>query len=405
MDRAPALERSLSLPVFVAYGVGTMVGAGYYALLGEVAGVAGMAAPLAFALAGVVAGLSAMSFGALGARFPSSAGPGTYVAEGIDPRLGGLVGWLVVATGVVSAAALARAFARFLVDLAPVPEVFAAPALVVLLAAVAAWGIRASAGLAVVITVLELGGLAWVALVNAGAAADLPSRAAEMASDAGVGLGAGLFAASFLSFYAFVGFEDMVTLAEELREPRRNLPRGVLLALGITTALYVVVTTLAVLAVPPAELAESRTPLARLVGEPGGAAAVTLTLVSLLTGVNGALVQIVMASRVAYGLASRGAAPAWLGRVHPGRRTPVVATVLAAAVVIALAATLDLVALARVTAGVILVVFGLVNVALVRVRSAEIARGVEPEGVPCPPRWAGVLGALTCAALLVMSLL
>jgi APA family basic amino acid/polyamine antiporter len=394
----PSLKRTLSLPLFTAYGLGTMVGAGFYALLGKVAAEAGMRTPLAFLVAAVVAGFSALSFSELSARYPSSAGEARYVGEAFRRRwLSTLVGWLVITTGVVSAATLANAFAGFLQDLLPVHHGATIVVLVLVLGAVAAWGILESAWLAALITVIEVGGLVWVLAVTGRHLRELPARAFEMlpsldgASSSGVMLGA------FLAFYAFIGFEDMVNMAEEVKQPRRNLPRGILLAFAATALLYLLVSTAGVLAVAPAELAQSRTPLALLTGGPAGGRSLALSMISLLAGVNGALVQILMAARVAYGLASKGGAPRLLGAIHPRTRTPVRATALMSAVVLVLALWFPIVTLAKATSSVILVVFVLVNLALWRIQTRE---GAPPPG-RSGRRWVPLVGGLLCAGLLV----
>lgn len=372
------LKRSISLPLLVFYGVGTMVGGGFYALLGEISGAAGRATPLALLLAGGLAFLAACSFAELGSRFPVSAGEARYVQEGFGrAALGALVGWLVIATGIVSAATLAVATVGFLLDLSPaLPSLPTTVVLVLFLGAVAAWGIGESALVVSVITVIEVAALLYALGLNAAPLADLPARAGELLPGEAATAGwTGVFTGAFLAFYAFIGFEDMVNVAEEVRDVRRTLPVAILVSLGITTLLYVVVATAAVLSVPPERLAGSATPVAELVRSAGPAAILGVQLVSILTGVNGALVQIIMASRVAYGLAEQNKAPQVFGRVARTTRTPVVATASATVVVMGLAAFLPLTSLANVTSGIILAVFALVNLALWRIKRTDPGSG------------------------------
>ena len=186
----------------------------------------------------------------------------------------------------------------------------------------------------------------------------------------------------FLALYAFVGFEDMVNLAEEVREPERNLRRGLYAAFAITATLYVVVAVVALAAVGPETLAASRSPLAAVVGGRGGW---LLTAIGLAAGCNGALMQIVMASRVAYGLGSGGAGvqamPRALAVVHPRTRTPVRATLVGGAIVLALATSLPLDRLAEVTSAIILLVFTAVHASAWRLlgrEGASLRRRVVP---------------------------
>ena len=395
----PDLKRSIGLGPLIFYGLGTMVGAGFYALVGRVAGLAGMSAPISLAFSGMLALLSAASFAELSSRFPVSAGEVRYVEEGFGHRtLAIAVGWLVITTGVVSAATLSVATVGFTRAMVEVPETLGIIAVVVGLGAVAAVGIGESVVFVAIISIVEIGALVAAAYLASGSLAALPTRWPEllpvMTSDAWVGV----FSGSFLAFYAFIGFEDLVNLAEEVRRPHRALPIALFVGVTATTLLYIGVSTIAVLAIPPTELAASASPVALLVRDYGPPAMTTLGVVSILAGVNGALVQIIMAARVAYGMARRGQAPARLGDVHPRTRTPVVATALMTLVIGVLACVFPLATLARTTSAVILVIFALVNLALWRVKQMNPDRDGPgprlPAGLP-------LLGASVCVGVLL----
>jgi amino acid transporter len=367
-----ALQRSISLPMLIFYGVGTMVGGGFYALLGEVAGEAGMATPFALILSGLLALISATSFAELSSRYPVSAGEVRYVRMGFGRAdLAAVIGVLVILTGIVSAATLAVATIGFLRDLADINESLGIALLVVAMGAVAAWGVGKSVALVAIITVIEVGALVVVAILAGDNLADLPDRGGELFPASTDVAWAGVFAGGFLAFYAFIGFEDMVNMAEEVKRPRRNLPIAILVSVVLTIIIYVLFSTVAVLAVPPEELAESATPIAEVAGGDGWFAGTGLVLVSMLTGINGALVQIIMASRVSYGMAKRGQAPSWFGLVVPVTRTPVFATAVMTGVVLALALYFPLVTLAETTSTMILVVFAFVNLSLWRIKRME----------------------------------
>ena len=393
------LKRSVGLPGLLFLGVGTMVGAGFYALLGKVAGAAGQLAPLSLLAAAVLAFLNGLAFAEFASRFPVSAGVARYVAEGFGaawmPRL---TGWLVIATGIVSAGTLSLATVGFLQDLVPVPHVVALVMVVVALSALAAWGIGESIAFVGAITVVEVGAL----LVVFGLNVESLGAWRPLAGDAPMpGLVIGLFSGAFLAFYAFIGFEDLVSLAEEARQARRTLPRAILLSVIITSVVYLMVCIVAVAGVGPERLASSRTPVAELVTDLGSAAPAAITVVSLLTGINGALVQLIMAARVSHGMAHQGDAPAWLGRVHPKTRTPLLSTAAAGGIVLVLALFFPLAGLARATSAIILVVFGLVNLSLWRIKGRP---GETPAGTFLLPRWVPLLGGLACAAVLAMEL-
>ena len=225
----------------------------------------------------------------------------------------------------------------------------------------------------------------------------LPVRWRELVPTAEVSQWVGILSGSFLAFYAFIGFEDMVNIAEEVEQPRRSLPIALLVGVVITTVLYVGFSVVAVMAVPPSILEASATPVSRLVSGRGGLATTAVGLVSILAGVNGALVQIVMASRVAYGMASRGQAPHWLGRVHTRTRTPVLATGVVTIAIGLLAVVFPLTLLARTTSAVILVIFTLVNLSLWRIKRAD--PDLEGRG-PRLPTWLPLVSACTCLAVL-----
>ena len=387
MKKSGSLKRSLSLFVLTIYGLGTIVGGGFYALTGEVARHAGMHTPVAFLMAATVALFSALSFGELAARFPQAGGEAHYVLEAFGrPRFSMLVGLLVVTTGVVSAATLANAFVGFLQELVAVPTWAGIVAIVLVLGGVAAWGILESAILAAVITFIEVGALAYVSFALRAHIFELPARIDEIVPPMTLEAWNGIAVGAFLAFYSFIGFEDMVNLAEEVKDVRRTLPRGILLVLGLAALIYGTVTTLAVLARTPEAFAGSRSPLATVLGGVDAVPGVGITFVGMLAGLNGALVQVIMASRVLYGMGKKKTGPAVFARVSERTRTPVAATLLVTAVVLALALGFPLVTLARWTSSVILVVFTLVNVSLVVLKWREGSRRQDvttyPIGVP-----------------------
>lgn len=405
VDEEPAsaeagLERKLSLTVLTWYGVGTIVGGGFYALIGDVAGHAGLLAPVSFLVASAIAALSAFSFAELSARYPFSGGEAYYVREGFRRQwLSTLTGWLVVATGVVSAATLARAVAGFTHELFSVPETWGIVAVVAGLALVAAIGIGESAALVSAITAIEVGGLLWILAASGETLAELPRRTAALAPSLSLSSLPGILSGAYLCFYSFVGFEDMVNLAEETRRPERNLPRAILLALGISTLLYVLVTLVAVLQVPLDELAASDTPLSLLLDRESHRNA--MTGIATLAGINGALVQIVMASRIVYGMARRGQTPRLFGRIHPRTRTPLEATFGGSLLVLILALWFPLTGLAQATSTALLAVFALVNLALWRIKGREPV----PEDAVRYPRVIPLAGFAACTAFLAFRIL
>ena len=391
----PVLRRMISGPMLVFYGLGTMLGAGVYALIGEVAGAAGRFAPLSFVVAALVAGFTAISFAELSSRFPKSAGEAVYVSEGFgNRRLSLVVGLLIAASGVVSAGVMFQGLVGYAGELAAFPKWVGLVALAVLVGGVAAWGIAESVKVVAAVTILEVAAL--FVIIAFGFAATPAPIARDM--DVG-GPGFGVIAGAVLAFYAFIGFEDMVNVAEEVKRPRRALPISIILALGLATLIYVLVAWAAVRSIPIAPLADSEAPMALIFARLTGASPIWMSLVAMIALINGALVQIVMASRVLYGLANQKMVDGWFGQVSRARQTPVNATVFVSGLVLLGALLLPLATLAKLTTFLLLIVFTLVNCALIALKR----RGPSTANFNTPT-FTPYLGAASAAAFALLSL-
>jgi len=401
MTEPNPLKRSLSLPLLTFYGLGTILGAGIYVLVGKVAAHAGPYVPVAFLVAGLLALFSALSYAELAARYPKSGGAAVYVQAGFHHQpLSLFVGFLLILTGMVSSAALVNGFVGYLHVFTDTPAWLVIMLLVLGMGALAAWGIAESVAAAALITVIELGGLIFILVITGNHFADLPARFAEFVPPADLHVWNGIFLGAFLAFYAFIGFEDMVNVAEETKEPIRNVPFAILLALGIATLLYILVALAAVLALPASELARTEAPFALLYTQATGKAPTVISLISQFAVVNGALIQIIMASRVLYGMSREGWLHVALGRVHPKRRTPLLATALVTLSVLVLALWLPLVTLAKATSFITLVAFSFINLALLRIKH----RDPRPAGMRIYPVWVPWAGFLSSFAFVLYQL-
>ncbi len=394
----PHLQRRINLPLLTLYGVGTTVGAGIYVLIGKVAGRAGLYAPLSFLVAAVLAGLTAFAFAELSARYPRSAGEALYVRKGFgSPALSLTVGLMVVAAGVISAATVINGSVGYLAGLVDLPRPLAICGITALLFLIAAWGIGESVLVAGLVTLVEVGALlvvCWVALEAA------PLSAPPILPPLESGIWFGILTGGFLAFYAFIGFEDMVNVAEEVKNVTRTLPTAIIITLGLTSVIYFLVALVAVMGLPLADLAGSDAPLALLYSRSTGSEATAITLIAVFATLNGALIQIIMGSRVLYGLASQGTLPALLSRVHPWTRTPLLATLVVAGIVLALALPFRTEGLAGLTSLVALTIFILVNLALLRIKR----RNPAPAGIICYPVWLPAAGAAVSAGFLLLEL-
>lgn len=362
---APTLRRDLSFLEVVVYGVGLILGAGIYAVLGAAAGIAGEAVVVSVVLAGVTAAFTGLSYAELAARYPQGAGDYVYVRSAFgSKRLAEAVAALRVFVGVVSAAAVAIAFAGYLSSFLDVSTTAAALGLVAVASLVNYWGIDVSAKVNLVFTAAEVGGLAVVIWVGLG------SWGAVDVFDA-TGGALGVVEATFLLFFAYLGFGSIVTVAEETENPTTTIPRAVVLAIAITTVVYVAVALSAVALADTATLGASASPLAVVAAAGGGPAVGALVgAVALAATANTVLVVLVSTSRLTYGVAKseyRSLPPAF-SRVHPRRHTPYLAVALVGALTVPFVLLDDLVVVAGVANAALLLVFVAVNAALVRLR-------------------------------------
>ena len=368
-ETAPALRRALTLPLLTLYGLGVTVGAGVYVLIGVTVERAGPHAWLAFVLAGIVAGFTAFSYAELATRFPVSAGEAAYVQAGIGSRaLATLTGLLVVASGLISSAAITVGAAGYIHDLTAQSVPLLSFIIVVLMGIVAWWGIMQSVAIAAAITVVEILGLVVVIVWGFGFSSMDGATMVEM-TDFSTGLGVGgLAAASLLAFFAFVGFEDMVNVAEEVAEPRRTIPMAIVITLSVAMLLYVLACMATLFAVPQEVLAGSDKPLLLVFANAPSALQTSFGVVAAVATVNGVLIQLIMASRVMFGMARRRQLPRLLGQVSPMTQTPTVATACAVLIVLGLSLLLPIAQLAEWTSVIVLTVFIIVNVALLALK-------------------------------------
>ena len=395
-----ALKRSINLPMIVLYGVGTMLGAGIYVLISSVAGSAGMYAPLAFLVAAIIVSFSALSYSELSSRLPMSAGEAAYVQAAFSRRfLSAAMGYAVVLTGIVSAATLSRGCVGYLNEFIAIWDGLAITLLVLAVGLIAARGVNEAVGVAVAITILEIGGVLLVIAVGTQDLLTIPARLPELMPPFDPGVWISILFAGFIAFYAFIGFEDMVNMAEEIKRPEKTLPVAIVLALVITTVLYILVSLVAVLAMPLDELAKSRAPFTDIIRNHGMVSPWVMSAISLVAVLNGVIVQVVMASRVLYGMGRQGLALKAWGTVHPRTQTPLYATAIVTLVVLILAVGFPLEGLARSTSFVVLCVFAMVNVALIAIKARTTDH--SPAGVRYPI-FVPVLGAILSLAFLLV---
>jgi APA family basic amino acid/polyamine antiporter len=398
------LKRSLTVWHALLYGLGITIGAGIYVLIGPVAKTAGMAAPASFVLAALLMSLSAVSFAELATRMPVAAGEAAYVAEGFRSRIAGTgVGLLVIAISITTSAAISLGSAQYIRVFNAAPELLVVTAVVLLMGAIAAWGIVESVTFAAIMTIIETGGLLLIAILGflfaPGAVTRLPEALPDLSQ---VAVWQTILSAGLLAVFAFIGFEGIVNVAEETKDPERNLPRAILATLVITTLIYVVVVWVSLVTLGPDTLGETEAPLANVFVRLTGWPATVMAAIAIVATLNGIIASIILAARVAYGLARRGDIPAVFARVNRMTRTPLVATLVTTLLVLGFALAVPLTGLAELSSRLTLAMFAAVNASLVAIKMRETR---APEHVFLAPLWVPIAGLTATIGFLIADLI
>lgn len=366
------LKRGITGPLLYLFILGDVLGAGIYALMGvlsqKVGGV--LWAPLFIAL--LLALCTAGSYAELVTKYPRAGGAAVFAERAFKrPIVSFLVGFSMLAAGVTSAAGLALAFAGdYLRSFLDVPPVAAALVFLVLVAGLNARGISESVKSNTVMTVVELSGLiivvVSVAILMGRGGGDV-SRVGQFPPGTSPALA--ILGAAIVAYYSFVGFETSANVAEEIRDPSRVYPKALFGALITAGVVYVLVALASAIALPPDELADSSGPLLSVVAASGvGIPDKVFSLIALIAVANGALLTMIMASRLTYGMAEYGLLPAALGKVLPNRRTPWAAIVATTVVAMILTSVGELSTLAETVVLLLLFVFVSTNVAVLVLR-------------------------------------
>jgi amino acid transporter len=396
----PELKRAIGPKLLLFFVIGDILGTGIYALTGSVAGVIGGALWVPFVLAFIVAFITAFSYLELVGKYPRAAGAALYThkAFGIN-FLTFMVTFTVMASGVTSAATAAKAFGdTYLRQFIELPTWAVAAVFIAGLALINFRGVGESVKANVVLTIIELSGLLLIIAVGvyavAGGAGE-PSRLVEINTGQTTAFIA-ITAATSLAFFAMVGFEDSVNMAEECHNPPRIFPRAMLLGMGVAATIYVIIAVLSSMLVPADDLAAAKSSaLFRVleVGAPGFPLGV-FAVIGLFAVVNSALINMLMASRLLYGMSNERILPRVFGMVHEGRRTPWVAIVFTSAVAIILVASVDITQLGGTTALLLLAVFTIVNIAVLVLRRDKVDHDHFRA-----PTWSPYVGIVLCGFL------
>jgi amino acid transporter len=361
----PQLKRNVTLPMLIFYGLGNIFGAGIYVLIGEMAGIAGVYIPLSFLLACVVVFFTALTYAELSARYPLSAGVAVYINAGFkSSALSTVVGLTIALSGLLSAATLLHGFHNYLSIFIQTPEIIITLIVVILISTIAIWGISQSITITALLTLIETFGLGMVIYVGLDHVSLDSATLKTFIPAMDISLLNSIVLGAFLAFYAFIGFEDMVNIAEEVKDPTRTMPKAIIITLAIATLFYITIAVVSISVVPANELAHSSAPLAKVYETATHSKATILSIIALFAVINGVLVQIIMVSRIFYGMSTQGWVPSFLSIVHPKTSTPINATILAGLFVFLLATIFPILTLAQSTSFLVFIVFTLVNVSL-----------------------------------------
>ncbi|WP_314505989.1 APC family permease [uncultured Microbacterium sp.] len=370
------LSRRITGPLLFAFILGDVLGAGIYALMGVLAGEVGgvLWAPLLVAL--LLALLTAGSYAELVTKYPRAGGAAVFAERAFRNRLVSfLVGFSMLAAGVTSAAGLSLAFAgEYLGTFIELPTIPTAMAFLVAIALLNARGIRESMRANFVMTAIEVSGLVIVVVAVAfllgGGGGDV-SRVTQLPE--GTGVATAVLSGSIIAYYSFVGFETSANVIEEVKEPTKMYPRALFAALATAGIVYVLVGLASAIALPASDLENSSGPLLDVVAATGvGIPAWLFSLIALVAVANGALLTMIMASRLTYGMAEQGLLPPTLARVLPRRRTPWVAIVATTVVAMLLTLVGDLATLAETVVLLLLFVFVSANVSVLVLRRDRV---------------------------------
>ncbi len=395
------LLRSIGPFQLTLYGLGSMLGSGIYGLIGQAAGGTGNAVWLAFIVAMVAALLTALSYASLGSRYPR-AGGAAYIAERAFgmPLLSFVVGLAVVCSGLTSIATQSQVFAVNLamLGLTALPVWAIAIGFLLIVTGLVLRGIRESMWVNVVCTLIEAAGLLLVIAVGIPywGSVNLLETPSLPGGDALIVL---VIQGAVLTFFAFIGFEDTLNVAEECRDPQRTIPIALISAMVLGALIYVAVAITAVSVVPWQELAAAPAPLAEVMERAAPAVpALIFTGITLFAVGNTALVNYVTGSRMVYGMARQGLLPEALGSVNERTQTPHMATAALLVLLVPLAFFGSIAELASATVLLLLVVFAIVNGALFILQG----RTGEARGKFEVPRWVPALGTLVCIILIAV---
>ena len=396
-EKKVLLKRDISLYLLIFYGLGNILGAGIYVLIGKISGVADIYTPFSFIIACIVILFTALSYAELSSRFPYSAGEALYAKEAFNSKyLSILIGFMIALSAILSSATILHGFYGYISNFIEIPKTLASISVVVLLCFIAILGIGKSVKFATILTLVEILGLLIIIYIGIDTIEFKEISTKELIPPFEISIWYTISLGAFLAFYAFIGFEDMVMVAEEVKEPTKTMPKAIVIALIVSTLLYITVAIISILAIEPQTLSKSSAPLADVYSTLTGKEPIILSFIGIFAVINGALIQIIMVSRLLYGMGKNQWIPSIFSKVNEKTRTPIFSTVFASIVILIFSLWLPIVTLASLTSFFIFIIFTLMNLALIKIKREN----PNPEGILLVPVWIPIIGIIVNVTLL-----
>lgn len=393
------LKRDISLLLLIFYGLGNILGAGIYVLIGKIAGISGIYIPFSFLIACIVVFFTALSYAELSSRFPYSAGEALYAKEAFNSKtLSIAIGIIISLSGILSSATILHGFNGYISHFINLQPYITSTIVVTILCIICIIGIGHSVKVASALTVIEIFGLLYIIFIGVD---KLPLETIELIKlipPFEISIWYTISLGAFLAFYAFIGFEDMVNIAEEVKEPTKTMPKAIIIALFVATIIYILVALVSVLAIEPSTLSKSTSPLADVYAKLTNKDPILLSFIGMFAVINGALIQIIMVSRVFYGMSMNKWIPSIFSNVNEKTRTPIFATIFASVSILIFTLWLPILTLANLTSFLIFVVFTLMNIALIKIKLTR----ATPKNIISYPIYIPIIGIIINISMLVI---
>lgn len=391
------LKRELGLFSTTLYGIGVILGAGIYALIGVGAGLAGDMLWLGFLISAVIAIFSGMSYAELSSMFPKEAAEYTYTKKAFNNEMFSFcIGWILAIGTVIAAATVALGFGGYFSHMFGVSPQISALGLIAAMSILNHIGIRESANFNNVTSITEALGLVLVVvavfMIGGG-----PSHGADLMALPPSGM-AGIMAAVSVIFFAYIGFENVANLAEEVKDSRNVVPKALVLSLIISTVLYMLVSIAAVSEVGWESLSQSRAPLTLVVSRPLGEFSAILSVIAMFATANTVLIFLIVASRILYGMSRGGSLPAGLSAISR-RGTPYLSVFMVGFVASAFALSGEIELVAKLTDLGVFLAYLAVNLALIALAKSRMRHSFISPRVHGVPVFA-YLGAIASVVML-----